>query len=164
MSIQVQQGVGPQPLESPGAGAAYKSLPVVEVYVTSPLDLTQPHLGIELVPARPGYVPFNFDFSQWVILSTSGTQVTPATVQAGSNPAHNNYIASQSIPSNADVAAAVPPCGASPNANTLQTAGQQVFPGNAVILDVTAGAQGTGGFTLVARMTIQVRWISMEVG
>ena len=151
-------GLGPEPLGSPGGGGLV-AFPC-ETFQTLLLDLTKTVSGIELVPARNGHVAFQLA-SFWIIESTTGTQTSPPTVQAGNNGAHTNYIPSSgTTPSNANVAATVAPgvtAGPFAAGNSIQ------IPINSpVLLDVTSGATGTGNFTLMGRLVTLVTW--SEVG
>jgi len=65
-------GLGPIPLGSPGAGSLV-AFPG-ETYVTPLFDLTQPLLGFELVPAKPGHIAFPNGTAVWVIEQVTGTQ------------------------------------------------------------------------------------------
>jgi len=148
-------GLGPSTLGSPGSGAL---VPLAfETYETQQLDLTVPNLGIELIPAKPGYVPVAY-VGYWIIDGQSGTQTSAAVAQAGSDAGHSNFLASTATPSNAEVNGSNPPSLAiSPNipADTVK-----MFANSPVILDVTTAAQGTGSFSLLARLSISVFWIS----
>lgn len=151
-------GLGGIPLGSPNA-ATLSAFPAEE-YQSPLLDFTVPNLGVEIVPAKPGYVAVRMVAGAigFVIEQVAGTQTTPMTMNAGSDPAHTNiYISSTVRPANADVNTAVPPSIAAtptPAATTVQ-----LFPNAPIVLDITAGAQGTGGFTLKGRFLIRVQWI-----
>lgn len=149
-------GVGPAPVGTSGSAglAAYPC----EVFISPILDLTVPNLGIEIVPARPGYVP-EWLGSLWIFESITGTQTTAAVSKAGSNAAHTNLLGSGTGPDNADTNAAHPPSvgfGSQINTYSLQR-----IPNATVYLDVTSGASGTGGFSLRARCAIIVMWMAV---
>lgn len=147
-------GAGPIPQGNSTGLVAYPN----ETFQTPVLDLTQVQLGIELVPAKPGHV-FTVLFINWVITQASGTQTTPLTMQIGNDAAHTNICASQSIhPSNAEVAAAVPPAVCSASSLALST---KLFPNAPTFLDITAGAQGTGGFSLKGYFIITTIWMAV---
>jgi hypothetical protein len=134
-----------------------------ESFVTDLIDLTTTPIGIETIPARPGHIPIII-IATWIIELVAGTQVTAATMQSGSNAAHNNFTASGQGPTNADVNGANPPSigdGSSPLFVPIPSTLPQI-PNAPVYLDVTAPAQGTGGFALKARALITVTW--MPVG
>ena len=139
-----------------GPSGTTASLPG-ESFQTDLLDLTQPLLGIEVVPAKPGYAPIIFS-PEWVIESVSGTQTSPPVYNAGTNPAHTNYNLAANTPTNAATNAAVPPCLAVGPSSTLPI---QLTPNAPVIMDITAGAQGTGSFSLKARLLLTVAWIAV---
>ena len=112
--------------------------------------------GIELVPAKPGYFPV-FSSTKWVIQAVSGSQATPANVNAGSDGAHSNFFASQASPSNANVNASVPTSiigGPTAAANTVKR-----ILNAPVIMDITSGAQGTG-LVLRASLLVWVIWLT----
>ena len=150
-------GTGPLSDGSPGSGAlgAYP----MEVFETPSLDLTKTYSGIELIPARPGYLPFLL-LPQWMITIASGTQTSGATAQAGSNAAHTNFFnTTANTPSNAAVNAAVgnTPCrGGNPSAATSTL---RRFTNRPVLMDITVGAQGTGNFALACRFIAIVGWV-----
>lgn len=153
-------GLGPTPLGSSGAGSlvAFSH----EVYESPTLDLTQTVSNVEIIPAKPGHVAaFVTGDAFWVIESVAGTQVTPPTIQMGSNAAHTNYIpSSAATPPNADVNAATPP-----SISTFPTAAGntvQRLANTPVFLDITAGASGTGGYACRARLSVLVRWMPSE--
>jgi hypothetical protein len=149
-------GTGPASLGSPGAGTAV-AFPH-ETYVTPLLDLTKAQLGIELLPAKPGYFPILLQ-TTWSIEQVSGTQTVPASVQAGSDAAHSNFLfASSTTPSNANVNAANPPSiAAGPSNATFQNGLQTNAP---IFLDITSPCQGTGGFQLKAKLFMLVGWLA----
>ena len=152
-------GQGPASLGSPGSGAII-SFPY-EMYQSPQLDLTQINLGIELVPAKPGYIATR-QGSLWVIELVQGVQTVPLQVQAGSNAAHTNFFASSPVPSNVDVNGAVPPCFATSPVVTSAANTVQQFPNTPIIMDVTVGAQGTGGFALKGRLCSIVFWAPVQ--
>jgi len=150
-------GLGPIPDGSPGAGSLVPF--PLEVYQTPILDLTKPNLGIELFPAKPGYVALS-NLVEWVITQVTGTQTGVLSAQAGSDPAHRNLFNSQATqPSNATVNGANPP---SRSGNQTLAFTVKLFPGAPVILDVTAGAVGTGGFTLNGFFVAYVFWMAVQ--
>ena len=107
MRSSIYKGLGPQPLSSGALGGA-TAYPY-ENFQTPLLDLTVgSQLGIELVPARPGYVPVQV-LREWIVEVFTGTQVTPATSQSGQNAAHNNFQPLNSTPTNANLNTFVPP-------------------------------------------------------
>lgn len=132
---------------------------VVETFETQKIDLTQSASNIELIPARPGYFPVAASV-QWLIESQAGTQTTPPTTNAGSDAAHTNFFpSSATTPSNASVNAAAPPSFANAPAQAADTV--QRIANATVFLDITAGAQGTGGFALTGKLVVTVFWISV---
>jgi len=133
----------------------------METYSTPVLDLTKIVTGIELVPARPGYIATQLN-REWIIVQFAGTQTSPTTYQAGSDAAHQNYAAPSPTPTNAVVNAIVntPAIG---NGGGIVTGGQR-FPNATIFLDITVAAQGTGGFTLLARYVTNVWWIAVGGG
>lgn len=154
-------GAGPLPNGSPGGGGLV-AFPF-ESFVTPILDLTKAQLGVEIVPAKPGHVAVILATSLWFIEQVAGTQTSPPTLQAGSDPAHTNSIPSSSTtPSNADVATSASILPALAVGPTSQSAavGVRRFVNAPIILDVTAGAQGTGGFSLKARFQCRVIWMA----
>lgn len=165
MSGQVRQGfyrgLGPSLFQGPGTPSAGAVAYPIEIYSTPILDLTKIVSGIEAIPARPGYIATQFN-SRWIVQQLSGTQTSPPTYQMGSDPAHQNFVPSTAAPSNASVNAIVgtPALG---NGGLLQT-GLQFFPNAPVFFDVTAAAQGTGGFALLARHVSVVWWIAVGGG
>lgn len=149
-------GAGPNPLSnSPGGGLG--AYPIAR-FETPSLDLTVPHLGIELVPGKPGYISV-IASTNWLIERVNGTQTTPLTCNAGSDAAHSNVIPSVAIqPTNADVNGAnVPSLAAGQGQNALL----KLIPGAPVILDITAGAAGTGSFALTGRYVVSVFYIAV---
>lgn len=152
------RGQGPVPLGSTGGGSLC-GFPV-ENFQTPLLDLTTANLAIELVPARPGYAPI-VNFAEWIISQKFGTQTSTATYRAGSNTGHSNFIASVSEPSNAQVnAGSSGPYIASSAFTALIDV--KLIPNATVYLDVTAGASGTGGFALLASLSVSVAWVAVE--
>lgn len=150
-------GTGTGPVQLGVSGSAGLVSYPTEVFVTPTLDLTIPNLGIEIIPAKPGHIPVVY-LSRWIIYSVAGTQTTPATHRAGSNAAHTNIFASSTTtPSNANVNGAVPISFA---AGPSLVQPSNIQPNLPVILDVTAGAVGTGGFALRARLGVFVVWIA----
>jgi hypothetical protein len=146
-----------------GGLVAYPS----EVYESPSLDLTVPNLGIELIPAKPAHVPVLLNQSGigvWIVIeAVAGTQTAAGTFIAGSNPAHTNYLTSVGLPPNTSINAtdpilAVPSAqimnAFTPTSNTLQR-----FPNTPVILDVTVGSSGTGGFALRGRIITVAYWL-----
>lgn len=162
MSGQVRNsiimGLGPQALEGPGLVSGSNVAFPLEIYQTNLLDLTIPHLNIELVPAKPGHIPIQLS-RNWIVESRSGTQVTPAQFQAGSNAAHNNYNTLSSTPSNANVNGSTPI--AYLLGGTAQPMNLQLFPNTPIMLDVISGASGTGGFSLKARYDMHILWVAV---
>jgi hypothetical protein len=149
-------GVGPIPESNPGGGLI--SLPLIS-YQTPLLDLTKVTLGIELIPAKPGFVPFVAS-SFWSIEKASGTQTASPTTQLGSDVAHTNvYGPLAAQPSNADVNGANVPSIAQGNISSFNL---QLFPNAPCMFDVTAGAQGTGAFSLMGRFNVDVFWIQVR--
>ena len=155
MNDVLGNGAGPSGFPGGGGLVAYPD----ECFQTPQLDLTVPTLGIELVPAKPGYYPM-FVNGRWLIESHAGTQTTPPTTQAGSDAGHVNFLANASTtPANADVNNANPPSiSTSINAGTVNTV--QRIPNATVFFDVVAGAQGTGGFALRGKFTCIVKWVA----
>jgi hypothetical protein len=136
-------------------GADAAAVQFQRTFDSGPLDLTMTHADVPLVPARAGYFPV-MQARNWVINSFAGTQSTPATVRAGSDAGHTNFIASTATtPSNAEVNGAAPPSLAGgPGFPALTT---QRIPGTAVLLDVPTAATGVG-FALTATLVVQVAW------
>lgn len=154
-------GAGPSAL-GPGAGSAI-AFPG-EVYETGLLDLTVPNLGVEIVPAKPGYIPIGLS-PVILVEQVAGTQTTPMSSQAGSDSAHTNFVVPGSVaPTNASINACVgnTPAvvgGLSVSGNAARAA--QHFTNAPIILDITAGAQGTGGFILKARLVFTIFWTAV---
>ena len=81
-------------------------------------------------------------------------------MQGGNNAAHTNLFASQAIPSNATVNAVTAPPGLCTGVASAALTSQCIT--NApIIMDITAGAQGTGGFLLKGKFVIWVNWIAI---
>lgn len=140
-------GVGPS-----GGMVSFSS----DVFITDELDLTTTTFGIELIPSRPNHVPRIF-ISFWVLDQVSGNQTAPPTMRAGSNAGHNNTLSTSASPTNGEVngAAGVVPTIANGPTEVLPHA---VFPNTPVIMDVTAGATGTGAFAVKGRLVVAVTW------
>lgn len=149
-------GLGPsRNSSSPSSGmVAFPS----EIYESPLLDLTQVTLGIELIPAKPGYFPV-LSSARWLIEAFSGAQTTPCTSQAGNDPAHTNVLAAGTSPTNGATNTSVPPCVLSAGSAAAVTVKR--FANAPVIFDVTAGAQGTGGFTLMAKFFCTINWFAL---
>jgi len=130
----------------------------LETYVTDPIDLTLVTPGIEIIPAKPGHVPFLVG-STWIIEKASGTQTSPPTVQGGTNAAHNNVFTSNTSPANADVTGATPPS-ISAGVGAAIPSPAAVTANLPVIMDITAGATGTGTFAVVARLSVTIAWFA----
>jgi len=132
-----------------------------ETYQTPLLDLTQATLGIELVPAKPGYIPIGLT-SIWLIETSTGTQTTPPSIQAGNDSAHTNIMANTSTtPSNANAASCVgntPALAGGPSTASAAQLAAQHNQNAAVVFDVTAGGQGTGGYTLKGKLVLVIMW------
>lgn len=175
MRQSIWQGAGPQPLQGAAnaASCARASAYPLETYQTPILDLTKTYSGIELVPARPGYVATPRS-RVWTVISVSGTQTSPATYNAGSNtglesstaePAsiHDNFMPqANALPTNATINSGTTPpfvTNATSAANNLQ-----LFANAPVLLDISVPAAGTGGFKLLMMLTVTVEWIALEVG
>ncbi len=153
-------GAGPQPLGSPGA-ASLISYPV-ETFQTPLLDLAVPNLNIEFIPAREGFVAWRLS-SAWIIETALGTQTTPPVVRAGSDAARTNFLPSTSSPSSANVNASVGnvPSLASGIGNVNSNQANQKIPGATVYLDVVSGGSGSGGYALLARLVVNVMWMTV---
>lgn len=150
-------GVGPQSLEPGVAGATVAYPP--ELYQTPLLDLTvAPQSNIELVPARPGHIPININ-RLWVIELLTGTQVTPATMQAGSDATQSNFMPLVSSPTNANVNGFTTPFFFTGGSATLDTVKQLV--NTPVFFNLVTPASGTGGFSLKGRLLVHVNWVSI---
>src|SRR5579872_710594 len=95
MRQSIWQGYGPQPLQGQANAAlcARSNAYPIETYQTPRLNLSKTYFGIELVPARPGYVAAPRS-RFWVVSSVSGVQTTPPNTQAGSDAAHLNFMIS----------------------------------------------------------------------
>lgn len=153
-------GAGPLPAGSPGGGSSCYPL---ETFETQTIDLTQPISGLEIIPARPFYSPHSVT-TVWIVEQVTGTQTSPPTIRAGNDANHDNLIGPTSTtPSNANVNAAQVPCPITGPGTGAAIGPTSQFIANApVFLDVTAGAAGTGGFTLKARLAISVSWSSVS--
>lgn len=158
--ISNSPGVGPEPLEGPGAVAASLVAFQAETYQTPLIDISQPLSGMELIPARPGHFPvlLNALYGVWDIESVTGTQTSPVHLQAGNNAAHTNMFASTTTPSNGDVNGANVPSLTFLNATFNIAAPATQIPNATVFLDVTVPAAGTGGFKCMARLSVTVVW------
>lgn len=155
----IGQGAGPIPVGTTGAGLA--SYPF-EGFESATLDLTQITLGLEIIPARPGYFPYIFG-ALWIVESVSGVQTSPPTFQAGNDAAHTNTILPNSTtPSNANVNAANSVCAVT-GPGLLNSGTVKKIPNATVFLDITAPAVGTGGFALKARLWVEVIWLAVSV-
>jgi hypothetical protein len=157
--IGVTPGLGPESLEG-NSLSGYRVAFNPEVFSTPLLDITQTLLGLEFIPARFGHIPMSAS-SLWSIESVAGVQTVPAQIQAGSDPAHSNVIVSVASPLTADVNAANPPSPSSIAGSLLQPLKVQEFPGLPVFLDITSGAQGTGGFKCMARLVVHILWTAV---
>lgn len=148
-------GAGPAPLGSPG-GASISCLPG-EVYQTPVLDLTQVALGIELVPAKPGYFPVIVN-AWWRIETLRGTQATAAQVRAGSDAARLNLFTLSNTPSNSNINSGV---SQSLSLASLGLNGNLQRLGNTpVYMDLASGAIGTDStFALTASFAAYVLWL-----
>lgn len=150
-------GLGPLPNGSPNGGSLVPF--PIECFVTPVLDLTIPTLGLEIIPARPGFYPFLQNLS-WVIENLAGVQTTPPTIQAGSDPAHMNMLTPFQTPSNANLATILGSTPATAGGGN-SVSGTQQFPNAPAFLDITIGSVGTGGFVLRARAVVRVGWIGV---
>lgn len=158
MRTNTYAGLGPQSLQGAGSGSGENPAYPLEVYQTPVLDLTKTYSDVELLPARPGYFPVILT-SVWVIISRSGTQTTPPTFQAGNNTAHTNLIASVStLPSNADVNGANPPSQTS-TVGAVVNLTQRIVNATSYF-DITAAASGTGGYSCMAQLVVEVVWMA----
>lgn len=156
-------GTGPQTLEGPGTNSAAVVAYPVEPFQTPLLDLTKTYSNVELIPARPGYVPIVASgfFPEWVIESVTGTQTSPPTIRAGNDAGHVNTIPSTATtPTNALVNTAVPPTVVTGPANPAVTLKR--IPNAPVFMDITVAAQGTGGYSCLARLSIVVYWFAVS--
>lgn len=159
MSDFLGAGAGPMPL-GPDALAGDMAMLPVEIFQTAYLDLTQVVSGIELIPAKPGYAP-QILTSGWIIDAVTGTQTTPVTTQAGNDGAHSNIFPSASTnPTNTDVNTGSVPCLGTNMALTPNTTKR--IANAPVYLDITTGAQGTGGFSVFASLFVYVMWLNLE--
>lgn len=150
-------GLGPQNLEgNQTSGSLLAFSP--ETYSTPLLDITQPISKVELIPARPGYIPVAVLNCFWSIENVVGAQTVPAQFQVGSNAAHTNVFTSTAAPTNADVAATNPPSRTSTLFGQFQT---QQFANTPIFFDLTTGAQGTGGFKCSAKFIITLLWAAI---
>jgi len=150
---------GPQALLVPGGGLiAYP----FEEYQTLLIDLTVGVAGIEVVPAKPNHAPVLYT-ARWIIEKHTGTQTVPATFKMGSDASHSNYTGLTSTgPSNTDVNNANPPSLSGYSLGSLFLAlTNKLLPNATIFLDTVAPAQGTGGFSLLARLTIQNYWLAV---
>lgn len=149
-------GAGPLALSQPSGGlVAYP----VETYITPSLDLTIVQLGIELIPAKPGHI-VAITVTGFLLESVTGTQTTPLQARAGSDPTHTNISPLITTnPTNAQVNSANTPCTAGGlSSNSVPV---QILPSLPVFLDIVAGAQGTGGFSLRGRLAARVAWAAI---
>lgn len=150
-------GVGPMSF-GPQAGGGLVAFPC-EAFETALLDLTVPNLGIEIIPAKPGHFPVLLN-PLWIIEQFAGTQTAPGACNAGSNPAHNNFLLSFTQPSNANVnAITTTPCTLSAGTPVAPANSVTRIPNAPVILDITQGSAGTGGFVLKGRFVLYVFWV-----
>lgn len=147
-------GLGPANLEGDQSTSASLVLVRPETFSSPLLDISQALSGMEIVPARPGHV-FVVSRMQWIIESVVGTQTVPLNMQIGNNPTHDNVLTSTATPSNVDTNTAIPP---SPTTGQAPPALVQNFPNVPTFMDITSGAQGTGGFKVMARFIISVIW------
>src|SRR6267142_1271140 len=157
--LDTSLGTGPQALEGSNTNSASVGAYPLEPFQTPLLDLTKTYSNIEIIPARPGYFPVILSgfFPEWVIESVVGTQTSPPTVQAGNNAAHNNSIpTTATTPTNALVNTAVPPTTVTGPGNPAVTLKQ--FPNTPVFMDITVAAQGTGGYSCLARLSFILHW------
>ena len=115
---------------------------------TLTIDLTQAATGAVLIPGVPGktFYPLRIAVVQVV---TSGTMVTPATINIGSNTSKNNVFASASSLTNSTAFNLGVGC------LTVSNVTQGAFPvGKPVLYDVTVPAAGTGGFAYKVQISI----------
>lgn len=153
--IGIMQGIGPENIEGDQSQSGSLVPLQMETYQTPLLDLTQTLSSMEMIPARPGYAPIPV-IVNWVIESTTGVQTVVLKNNMGSNLAKTNYNpANTNGPSNVNVNGANPPSlaggiGIAPSV--------QLFANTPVLLDITAGAQGTGSFSLMGRLFMIVYW------
>lgn len=158
--IDSQPGLGPQLLEGPGTSSAGQIGYLIEAYQSPILDLTRTWSGIEILPARPGFIAMPSQGGGWLIEAASGTQTTSITYRAGNNSTHDNFQPSNSNPNNANINAAVPPSiilTSTIPANTVKR-----FANLPVLLDVTVAAAGTGNFVLRGSLSIPVIWVPID--
>jgi len=158
-------GLGPIPLGSP-AGGGLLAFPA-ESFISPLLDLTVPTLGIELVPARPGYFAVPSGNAIILVEQAAGTQTSPPTTRAGSDPGHTNSIPSASTQPTSGAINGLIAAGALPGftigpVSTANTAGVQQLANTPIILDIVTGAQGTGGYILKAKIEIRVFWVAVS--
>lgn len=158
--IDIPVGLGPQQLEGPGSASAGLGAFAFEFFQTPLLDLTKTYSNIELIPARPGFIPISStNVEKWVIELVQGTQTSPPTVRAGSDAAHTNFINNQNnTPSNAIVNTTVPPAVTIGN-NLNFVLPVQSLPGVPVFFDLVSPAQGTGGYIVKARYVCGIAWV-----
>jgi len=153
-------GAGPSPLGSAGGGSMVM-LPS-EVYETPLLDLTVPNLGVEVAPAKPGYMCVGIN-AHWLIEQAQGNQTVPITVQMGTDPTHtNNLQPTTFFPTAAQFNACVgnTPCWPIGAGFSNSTAFAIQHNANSpMIMDVTPGA-GTGPLVFKARLVIQIQWMA----
>ena len=161
--IDASLGMGPQSLEGPDLLSASLSAFTMEIFQTPTLDLTKTYADVEIIPARPGFVPFlaSANLNRWLIESITGTQTTPPTIRAGNDAGHSNFVTSTATtPSNAAVNAASPPSQITGPSAAAVTAKR--FPGATVYFDLTSAAVGTGGYACRAKYTCAVIWVAVE--
>jgi len=151
-------GLGPENLEGNQTQSGSLIPFQWETYETPLLDLTQPLSMMEMLPARPGHVPIPIGLETWLIEFAAGVQTVPLQFNLGSSPARTNYVAANtSGPSNADVNGANPPSLTSGFAG-ISISTSQLIVNTPVLLDITAGAQGTNFFKLLGRLVLIVWW------
>jgi len=164
--IDYLMGTGPELLEGPGTQSA-GNLNLVEIYQSPLLDLTKTYSGIELVPGKPGLIPYPIDIQgpgTWLLEQKAGAQTSPPTTQAGSDAAHQNFLKSSNTnPTNALFNTAVAPCILNGPSTGALSGTLKRLPGMPIYFDVTVPAAGTGGYICLARLYVAVGWVAVIV-
>jgi hypothetical protein len=151
-----QPGLGPENLEGNPTSGSFIAL-ISEVFQTPLIDITKPLSGMEIVPARPGYVPVCVLAINWSIESVVGVQTSPVVYNAGQDAAHTNVVPALSNgPSNAEINGVTPPSIRGVNAASVRA---QLMTNTPVFLDITQGAQGVS--SCLAKLNVGVLWVAI---
>lgn len=154
-------GAGPSALGSPG-GASLVRYPV-EVYQSPLLDLGIVQ-SVELIPAKPGFIPAcPVVQAFWMIEGLNGTQTLPPTWQVGSDPSHRNFIDRQTTTTPFTGEGTTPPYYTQIFTSFLTNV--PVLPNLPTYLDIVSAAAGTpangAAFQVLARLVVPVMWIAV---